>query len=118
MAGEISAIKLRAKTQAIGFFFNFAFQAVWLIVTPYIFNPGWGNLGGKTGWVFLGTSLIGLVVVFLEFPETKDLTVAELDQRFKDRVKTRDFKRSLRVDLLEEEGMKSKNVEHVESATI
>ena len=57
-----------------------------------MFNPGEGNLGGKMGWIFLATCIIALVIVYLEFPETKDRTYKELDECFQERVPARAFK--------------------------
>ncbi|KAJ2898975.1 hypothetical protein MKZ38_003544 [Zalerion maritima] len=92
IAGEVSAVRLRAKTSALGFFFNYFYSTVWNVVVPYMFNPDQGNLAGKMGWIFLATSLITLVIIWFEFPDSKDLTFAEIDERFEMRVKTRDFR--------------------------
>jgi SP family general alpha glucoside:H+ symporter-like MFS transporter len=92
-AGEVSAAQLRAKTSAIGFFFNYAYSTVWNVVVPYMFNPDQGNLAGKMGWIFFATSLIAGVVLWLELPETKDLTFAQIDERFEMRVGSRAFQK-------------------------
>lgn len=91
IAAEVSSIRLRAKTLALGFFFNYAWSTVWNLVVPYMFNTEYGNLGGRTGWVFFATSVIGLVIVWFEFPETKDLSFEQIDRRFEMKVKTRSF---------------------------
>jgi MFS transporter, SP family, general alpha glucoside:H+ symporter len=92
VAGEVSTMRLRAKTLAVGFFFNYFYSTVWNIVVPYMFNPGYGNLGGELGWVFFGTCLISFVILWFELPDTKDLTAAQIDERFENRVKTREFR--------------------------
>ncbi|ETS79765.1 hypothetical protein PFICI_09618 [Pestalotiopsis fici W106-1] len=92
VAAEVSTMRLRAKTLAIGFFFNYFYSTVWNIVVPYMFNPGYGNLGGELGWVFFGTCLLSFVILFFEMPDTMDLTAAQIDERFENRVKTRAFR--------------------------
>ncbi|KAK9416058.1 putative MFS sugar transporter-like protein [Seiridium unicorne] len=92
VAGEVSTMRLRAKTLAIGFFFNYFYSTVWNVVVPYMFNPGYGNLGGELGWVFFGTCLISLAILWFELPDTKDLTAAQIDERFEIRVRTRGFR--------------------------
>jgi MFS transporter, SP family, general alpha glucoside:H+ symporter len=92
IAGEVSSTRLRAKSQSIGFMFNFFFSTVWNVVVPYMFNPNEGNLGGRMGWIFFTTSILAAIIIFLEFPETKDRTYAELDEMFLAKVPTRTFK--------------------------
>ncbi|KAJ5553963.1 maltose permease Mal61 [Penicillium frequentans] len=91
IAGEVSQARLRAKSQSIGFAFNYFFSTVWNVVVPYMFNTDEGNLGGKMGWIFLATSLISLVVVFFDFPETKGRSYEVLDEMFEQKVSARRF---------------------------
>ncbi|KAJ5701164.1 maltose permease Mal61 [Penicillium malachiteum] len=91
IAGEISQARLRAQSQSIGFAFNYFFSCVWNVVVPYMFNTDEGNLGGKMGWIFLATSLISVVIVYFEFPETKDRTYEELDELFERKIPARHF---------------------------
>ncbi|CAK7226328.1 hypothetical protein SBRCBS47491_006192 [Sporothrix bragantina] len=93
MAGEVSAVRLRAKTAAIGFFFNYVYSTIWNVVVPYMFNADEGNLQGKMGWIYLATCLISMAVVWFEFPELKDMRFADIDERFEMRVPTRAFKK-------------------------
>lgn len=92
VAGEVSSTRLRAKTLAIGFFFNYFYSTVWNVVVPYMFNPTEGNLGGLMGWIFFAACLISLLIMWFELPDTKDLTFAQIDERFEMGVKTRAFR--------------------------
>lgn len=56
-----------------------------------MFNPDAGNLGGKVGFIFGATTFIGFLGCWLWLPETKDRTVAELDQLYQSGVKARNF---------------------------
>jgi SP family general alpha glucoside:H+ symporter-like MFS transporter len=95
LAGEISSLRLRAKSQSAGFFFNYSYSTIWNVVVPYMFNKDEGNLGGKMGWIFFATSVIAWAIVFFELPETKDRTYEELDEMFTQGVKARKFKEYL-----------------------
>lgn len=91
VAAEVSSVRLRAKTLAIGFFFNYFYSTIWNIVVPYMFNPTEGNLGGLMGWIFFATSVIAFGVMWLELPETKDLSFEQIDRRFVHQIVTRGF---------------------------
>jgi MFS transporter, SP family, general alpha glucoside:H+ symporter len=56
-----------------------------------MFNPDAGNLGGKVGFIFGGTTFIGFLGVYLFLPETKNRTAAELDVLFEKGVSARKF---------------------------
>lgn len=93
-AGELSAVRLRAKTLAIGFLFNHFWSTIWNVVVPYMFNTDKGNLGGKTGWIFFVTSILAIAIIWYELPETKGLSFNQIDNRFEMRVPARKFKTS------------------------
>ncbi|KAF7879840.1 uncharacterized protein EAF02_008010 [Botrytis sinoallii] len=92
LAGEISSLRLRAKSQSLGFFFNYSYSTVWNVAVPYMFNATKGNLGGKMGWIFFATACITWFIVWIEIPETKDRTYGELDEMFNERVPAKKFK--------------------------
>lgn len=96
IAGEVSKPRLRAKSLAIGFFFNYLWSMAWNLAVPYLFNKGAGSadLGGLTGWIFFGTSLASLIIMWFELPETKDLSFEQIDRRFELRVHTRQFRQA------------------------
>lgn len=56
-----------------------------------MFNPDAGNLGGKVGFIFGGTTFIGFVGCWFLLPETKDRTSAELDELYARDIKPRHF---------------------------
>lgn len=91
VAAEVASITLRAKTLAIGFFFNYFWSAVWNIVVPYMFNPGYGDLGGLMGWVFFATSVISFIIMWFELPETKDMSFDQIDLLFEMKLNARKF---------------------------
>jgi hypothetical protein len=96
MSPELSSYKLRQLTQSISIVMQ-AFTA-WLFafVTPYMYNvgSGSGNLGAKTGFVFMGSSILLLVMAFLWIPETQGLTTEDIDYLYKKKISPRRFRRN------------------------
>ncbi|KAK4213405.1 maltose permease [Rhypophila decipiens] len=82
VGAETSALDLRAKTQGIGWFTAGAASALFGFVLPYIFNPDQGDLRAKTGFVFTGLCVIGVVITYFYVPDMKDRTQAEIDHMF------------------------------------
>jgi len=87
LASEVATMRLRATTQALVTVTNGVWGLIMQFTIPYMINPDAGNLGGKTGFIFLGTGLITAVVGFFLFPETKvsriDLSsTADADRMF------------------------------------
>src|SRR5450759_4294450 len=91
VGAETSSVKLRAKSQSIGFLVNAFFSWLFNFTVPYMFDADQGNLGGKCGFVFFALCVIGVIVIFFEIPEMKNRTYAELDSLFESRVSTRMF---------------------------
>ena len=92
VGGEASALHLRAKTQGVGWFAGGLATGVFSIVLPYIFNADQGNLRAKTGFVFAGLCLIGVVVSWFTVPEMKGRTAMEIDRMFELKLKAKAFK--------------------------
>ncbi|TVY75369.1 MFS transporter fmqE [Fusarium oxysporum f. sp. cubense] len=91
VVAEIPTWRLRSRTQGLS---NIVLCIVqWLIgfVFPYMFNPDAGNLGGKVGFIFGATTLIGFAGCWVWLPETKNRTTAELDDLYAAKVKPRHF---------------------------
>ncbi|OJI97294.1 hypothetical protein ASPVEDRAFT_122650 [Aspergillus versicolor CBS 583.65] len=92
VAGQVSQARLRAKSQSLGFGFNYFFSAIWNVCVPYMFNTDQGNLGGKMGFIYLATAVIAWVAIFFDVPETKGRSFAELDEMFQLGLPARGFK--------------------------
>jgi hypothetical protein len=70
IAGEVSPVRVRAKSMAIGFTFNY-FSTAWNVPIPYLYNTTEANLGGKIGRVFAGMGVIALGIIFFRDPRDK-----------------------------------------------
>jgi Sugar (and other) transporter len=95
MPPELSSYRLRQLTQSISVITQ-AF-ATWLFqfCTPYMYNigPGSGNLGAKTGFVFMGCSVVLLGLAWFWIPETKGLSTDVVDGLYEGGVSPRRFGR-------------------------
>lgn len=93
IAGEIPTSVLRAKTLAVAISVSSAINTMWSFVAPYMFNPGYGNLKAKIGFVFGGFMIIFAVMAYLFVPETRMRSYEELDELFINKVPTRQFRK-------------------------
>ncbi|KAJ5554233.1 hypothetical protein N7513_004192 [Penicillium frequentans] len=92
IAGEVPTSILRTKTLALAISVEQAIYTMWSFVSPYIFNPDYGNLKAKIGFVF-GAFMLGYIVLaYLFVPETRMRTYEELDELFMNKVPTRQFR--------------------------
>ncbi|KAH8671584.1 maltose permease MAL61 [Xylariales sp. PMI_506] len=91
VSAEASSLRLRAKSQGFGFLINGFWSWAFNFFTPYMFNADEANMGGKVGFFFFGLCVIGCVLIYLEIPETKNRSYADLDEMFEKRLPTRQF---------------------------
>lgn len=92
IAGEIPTSILRQKTLAIAISASAASNTFWSFVSPYIYNPDYGNLKAKIGFVFGVCMVFFLVTAYYYVPETRGRTYEELDELFTNKVSARKFK--------------------------
>ncbi|KAG8353142.1 hypothetical protein FVEN_g8801 [Fusarium venenatum] len=91
VAGEVSSIKLRAKSLALGQAFSSIVSTIWQIILPYLFNRDQADMGGNIGWIFFGMAAIYFVVLYFDVPDTKGRTYEELNLMFEKGVPARQF---------------------------
>ncbi|MAD86704.1 MAG: hypothetical protein CL912_27420 [Deltaproteobacteria bacterium] len=92
IASEASSVRLRAVSNSIGFVSQFFASWLFGFTVPYMFGADTGNLGGKCGFIFAGLSIICGVISWVDVPETKNRTYAELDEMYEMNLPTRQFK--------------------------
>lgn len=97
IAGEIPTSVLRNKSLALAMNSSNAFNTMWSFVCPYIFNPGYGNLKARIGFVFGAIMAIWSVAAYFIVPETRARTYEEIDELFHNEVPTRQFKEYVTV---------------------
>lgn len=92
VGAEVSSIRLRAKAQGLGWLTSSLWTAVFSICLPYAYNPDAGDLKGKTGFIFVALSIIGMAVTYFVVPEMKDRKPTEIDRMFELGLSARKFK--------------------------
>lgn len=92
VVAEISSYRLRAKTQAIGVIAYAFFTWFFAFTVPYIYNVDSGNLGAKTGFVFMGTSICLVIGSWFLIPNTAGMTTEEVDWMYTKRIPVRKFR--------------------------
>lgn len=92
VGGEASSLRLRARSQGIGWFTNSLGNGAMSLALPYIFNPDAGNLRAKLGFILSAFCLVGLAISWLMVPEMRHRSNAEIDRMFDIRLPTRKFK--------------------------
>jgi hypothetical protein len=92
VGAETSSLRLRAKTQGIGWFTGAFAQGAFGISLPYAYNIDEGNLRAKAGFIIAGFSVLALVLTWLFVPEMKERTAAEIDTMFEHRLPARQFR--------------------------
>lgn len=92
VAAETSSLRLRARTQGVGWTTNGLSGVIFGIAMPYAYNPDAGNLGGMTAYIFFALTLFALVLSYFILPEMKDRSIAEIDKMFELQLPARQFK--------------------------
>ncbi|KAJ5939547.1 hypothetical protein N7466_002681 [Penicillium verhagenii] len=95
IASETSTLRLRAKTQSVGFFVQFLTTWAFGFSVPYMYETNEGDMGGKIGFIFAFLSVVAWVVFYLEVPEMMNRTIAEIDELFERKTPTKEFKKTV-----------------------
>lgn len=88
VSSEVSALTLRAKTSGVGWLLGGIGRAGFDLGMPYLYNSdaSSANLGGKIGFVFFGTCIIGFTLTWFFVPELKGRSALEADRLFAKKV--------------------------------
>ncbi len=93
IAAEMSSYRLRAKTISIGVICQTISTWVTLFTVPYMYNVDSGDLGARTGFVFIGTTVLLLVAGYFMVPDITGLTAKHIDHAYDQRVSPRQFRK-------------------------
>ena len=78
--GEIFQLPIRAKGVALSTASNWFWNCIIAIVVPYMVDKDQGNLGGRVFFVWGSTCAVCAVFAYLFVPETKGLTLEQVDK--------------------------------------
>ncbi|KAL2125657.1 hypothetical protein VTJ04DRAFT_2022 [Mycothermus thermophilus] len=78
--GEIFPLPMRAKGVALSTASNWLWNCIIAVITPYMVDEDKGNLGPKVFYIWGGLCCCCFVYAYLLVPETKGLTLEQVDQ--------------------------------------
>jgi hypothetical protein len=78
--GEIYPLPIRAKGVALATASNWLWNCVIAVITPYLVDKEYGNLKSKVFFVWGSALFLCLLFAFLVIPETKGLTLEQVDK--------------------------------------
>ncbi|KAK0648981.1 general substrate transporter [Cercophora newfieldiana] len=78
--GEIFPLPMRAKGVALSTASNWLWNCIIAVITPYMVDEDKGNLGAKVFFIWGGLCSLCFVYAYLLIPETKGLTLEQVDQ--------------------------------------
>ena len=81
-SAEMHSVRLRTYGQALALCANsiFAFSASFW--TPYMINPGDGNMGTNVGYFYFGLTIVLLILTLIFVPETARLKLEQINDYF------------------------------------
>ncbi len=92
VTAEVSALRLRAKTQGLAWAVGAVVNFVISFVIPFMFNPDQGDLRAKTGYIWVGITFLTTTAAFFFIPETLGRTPIQLDLMFEQKLPARTFR--------------------------
>ncbi|KAK3299589.1 general substrate transporter [Chaetomium fimeti] len=78
--GEIFPLPMRAKGVALSTASNWLWNCIIAVITPYMVDKDKGNLAAKVFYIWGGLCTCCFVYAYLLIPETKGLTLEQVDQ--------------------------------------
>ncbi|KAI5956633.1 hypothetical protein CANMA_004470 [Candida margitis] len=92
IGAEIPSVKLRQKTIMLARFLYNVAGIIVSILSSYMLNPTAWNWKAKAGFLWGGLAAFAAIITWIQLPETKGRTFAELDKLFEQGVGARKFK--------------------------
>lgn len=79
LIGEIFPLQIRSRGVALSTASNWLWNCIIAVITPYLVGTDKANLGAKVFWIWGGTCAICLVYAYFLVPETKGLSLEQVD---------------------------------------
>jgi SP family general alpha glucoside:H+ symporter-like MFS transporter len=100
--GETSSIRLRPLTTGVGRACYYIVNIPCIFAASYMLNSAYGNMAGKSGYVWAGTGFICLVASYFYLPEMKGRSYREIDIMFNRKIPARQWKKTV-IDINDDE---------------
>ncbi|KAH7033148.1 general substrate transporter [Microdochium trichocladiopsis] len=120
--GEIYPLPIRARGVALSTASNWLWNTIIALITPYMVDSDKGNLGAKVFYIWGGLCSICFVYAYFLIPETKGLTLEQVDRMFEETTPRKSAKWVPSTTYADQMGMTEKvgvkNVEHAEGDSV
>ena len=84
-SAELHSLRMRTYGQAFSVWCNLILSFVMSFSTPYMLDPGFGNMGTNVGYFYFGLTAIMLGFIFFFIPETARLSLEQINDSFASR---------------------------------
>lgn len=91
--GEVASQKLRARTAGVAAAASVVFGLTFNTTVPLMLNTSGASWGYKTAWLFFGTGVAMIVIIFFFVPEPSMRNSAEMDEMYEKRVPPRKMRK-------------------------
>ncbi|GAA6006089.1 hypothetical protein JCM10207_000519 [Rhodosporidiobolus poonsookiae] len=88
---EVCSARARESTLSAATFGAFGTALIITMVSPYIQDEGYGNIGASIGFLWVGFTVISIPFVYFFVPEMKGLALEQIDELFDRGVSARKF---------------------------
>ncbi|KAH7015923.1 general substrate transporter [Ilyonectria destructans] len=103
--GEVASQKLRARTAGVAAATSVIFGLTFNTTVPLMLDTDGANWSYRTAWLFFGTGLVTIVIVYFYVPEPSQRNSAEMDEMYEKGVPARkmrkyvtDVQRAVHID--------------------
>lgn len=93
VTAEVSTLQLREKTITIATISGFSTSILITFISPYIQDPGQGDLGPRIAFLWGAFSISAFVWALFYLPETGFRSLEELDELFHEKVSVWQFRK-------------------------
>ncbi|KAK7749411.1 hypothetical protein SLS62_008155 [Diatrype stigma] len=114
--GEIFPLPIRARGVALSTASNWLWNCIIAVITPYMVDTDKGNLGAKVFFVWGGLCSCAFVYAYFLIPETKGLTLEQVDRMFEETTPRKSAKWVPSTTYADQMGMTEKSEKTVEHA--
>ncbi|PVH79619.1 MFS general substrate transporter [Cadophora sp. DSE1049] len=86
IAAEVSQLRLRQKTISIGMISQTSTAWLTTFIMPYIYSVDAGNLLARTGFIFVGTTVLLFIISWYLIPDTTGMNAEDLDFAYEQKI--------------------------------
>ncbi|GAA5829117.1 hypothetical protein JCM11251_004131 [Rhodosporidiobolus azoricus] len=90
---EVCSARAREPTLSAATFGAFGTALIITLVSPYIQDPGYGNIGAQIGFIWAAFTAVSIPFVYFFVPEMRGLSLEQIDDLFDRGISARNFRK-------------------------